>query len=213
MIDIIQDLEDTLKEHPDRLYLCTNEVGHEERGILVRFADDTHEFFNPAFQKREKPFINRERDILTGDEYLVPRFASVEIVYQDCLGSVKANLLNEGASVVMCQAMDLLNGITSKDYGLPILEGFDDLTDEEKGEIISDYLGRSQEMYNEFDKELEDNSETRQIWNAAKFIKRFAEGKVKTEPRPQSNREKKRLKNLIKSIKQQTNKTKFWRKK
>jgi len=209
MIPLIQDLEETLKEHPERLFLCTNEIGYKERGILVRFADDTHEFLNPAFQKKDVPIINREKDIFTGEEYLIPRFTNVEIVYQDCLGAVKANKLNEAASVIMCQAMDLLNGLTAKDYGLPILEGFDDLSADDKAEIIADYVKSLGEKYSLLDNDLSSNEETKDIWDAAKYIKGVSDGTINTEKGLLSNRKKKKLKKMIDQVKHQSNRLKF----
>jgi len=210
MVNLIRDLEDTLKERTDRLFLCSNEIGYEERAILVKFADDTHEFINPAFQKRDVPIINREKDIITGEEYLVPRFTTIEIVYQDCLGSVKAYKLNQAASVVMCQAMDMLNGITASDYGLPILEGFDDLSSDEKAEIISEYTMSLKERYNYLDKELSNSNEVKDIWNASKYFKGIADGEIELDKSPDSNRKKKKLRKLVDDIKHQANKMKFW---
>ena len=57
---IRQDLTDTIETLDDRIFLCSNEIGREERAFVLKFKDGIHLYLNPAFIKRDRIFINRE---------------------------------------------------------------------------------------------------------------------------------------------------------
>lgn len=209
---IRQNLTDTLNSLEDRIFLCNNELGERERAFALKFQDQIKLYFNPAFKRREKIFINREKDVFNGKEYFIPRYSSVDIVYQDEDGQVLCDRLNEVASVVICQAMSLLDGIRTSDIGLEILDGFDDFTEDEKAEILSDYINWLKAGAEELDQELMGDSETESTWSRAKFIQGVSDGTIELEETPPSNNEKKRWKKYFKAIKDKVSRNKFWNK-
>ena len=209
---IRQDLTDTIETLDDRIFLCSNEIGREERAFVLKFKDGVHLYLNPAFISRDKIFINREVDILTGKEYFIPRYSSVSLAYQDEDGNLKADKLNEVASVVVNQAMNLLDGIYASDIGLEVTPEFDEMSEEDKKEILAGYIEALSHLGEEMDEELSGDSETHDQWSAAKFIQGVADGTIKTEKDPPSNNEKKRWKKFFKSLKANENKNKFWKK-
>jgi len=210
---IVQDLEDTIEAHEDLLYLCANEIGYRERAIDMKFTDDTYIFMNPAFKKVDKLVLSRELDRLNGKEYLVPRYNEIELNYQDCLGSIKAAKMTDSGAIVICQAMDTIDGIFASDYGLEIIPEFDQATQEEQQEVIDEWLKSFNESYKKLDSELsnDENKKVKDAWNAAKFIEAVNTGKVELDRDEQvSNRKKKKINKFIKSIKDQKNKLRFW---
>ena len=209
---IRQDLTDTIETLEDRIFLCSNEIGRNERAFALKFKDGVHLYFNPSFISRDKIFINREVDILTGKEYFIPRWSEVSIAYQDENGTVHANKMNEVASVVVNQAMNLLDGIFTSDIGLEIIPEFDEMTEEEKKEILSGYIEEIEDLGIMMDNDLSGDSETHDQWSAAKFIQGVADGTIKTEKDPPSNNEQKRWRKFLKSIKSNENRNKFWNK-
>lgn len=210
--EIVQALDDTLDEHKELVYLCANELGYSERAIDIRFSDDTYIFMNPAFQKVDKLVLSREMDRHNGKEYIVPRYNEVELVYQDCLGATKAARFVDSGAIVVCQAMDTIDGMFASDYGLEIIPEFDEATPEEQQQVINAYLTSMNDAYNKLDKELSEDEETKGPWKAARFLEGVNDGSVQLEEEV-SNRKKKRLKKAIDNIIHQTNKLKFWRKK
>ena len=213
-VELIQSLDDTLDEHTDLIYLCANEVGYRERAIDVRFEDDTQIFMNPAIQKVDKLILSREVDRHDGKEYIVPRYAELELAFQDCLGAVKAYKFTDAGAIILGQAMDTLDGIFASDYGLEVIPEFDVATPEEQEQVIDLYLKSLSEGYNILDKELSEDESTKAPWNAAKFIEAVSKGEVELEEeKPLSKRKQKRIKKFIKSIEQYANKMKFWSKK
>ena len=152
--EIVQDLDDTMDAHPELLFLASNEVGHKERAIDIRFTDDTYIFMNPYLRKMERLTLSREIDRIDGKEYIVPRFGYVELVYQDCLGSIKMVKLEGPAALIACDALDVLDGIFSKDIGLEVIPEFDQATPEEQREVIDMYINSLNERYDALDKDL-----------------------------------------------------------
>lgn len=215
-IEICQDLEDTLAAHPELVYLCANEIGHPERAIDVRFADDTYLFYNPLFKHVDKMQLCREIDRHNGKEYIVPRFSEIELIYQDTLGGVKANKIVGPAAIVICQAMDTMDGLFASDIGLEVLPEFDKASEEEKIQVLTAYMDSFKSSYEKLDKELSTNTSTAQLWKAAKFIEASNKGEVefeKEEDKPLSKRKQRFFTRMAKKFKQNENRLKFWRKK
>lgn len=210
-IELLQNLSDTI-ESTDRLYLCANEIGYEERAFAIKFKDETEIFFNPAFQHRDKPIFYREKSYVDGKEYIIPRFTDVSLVFQDSAGKVLGLKFNEAASIIVCQAMNTIDGLFDSDYGLEIIPEFDQASREEQEEIIAGYAEEIGKLGKMMDEELSNNEETKDTWKAAKFYRAVADGEVEFDNPPSSNREKKRIANAAKALKNQFNKLKFWRK-
>lgn len=214
--ELVQKLEDKLDTNKDLVFTVSQEVGNTERAVDIRFADDTYIFMNPIFQKADRLKLCREFDRIKEKEFIVPRFSNVEVVFQDCLGAVKATKLEDVAAMVMHQAIDMLDGVYPGDIGLEILPEFDQATPEEQQEVIEVYLSKYlKDMYNELDADLLANDETRDQWNSIKFMAAKSRGEVKTEEEqvPLSNRKKKFINKLSKQLNASKNKMKFWRNK
>lgn len=212
--ELVQSLDDTLEVHKELVYLCANEIGYKERALDIRFADDTEIFMNPAFQKVSELVLSRELDRHNGKEYIIPRYNEVEIVFQDCLGSVKAFKFTGVGANIVCQAMDTLDGIFASDYGLEVIPEFDEATPEEQQQVIDLYLKSLEERYKALDKELSEDEETKGPWKAARFIEAVKNGDVELEEeKPLSKRKQKRINKIAKSIQHYASKMKFWEKK
>ena len=197
---VVNDLCDTLNSMEDRLYLTANQIGYAIRAIAIKFDKETNVYFNPVYKSRDHMIIFREKDLLTGKEYLIPRFTEVSLLFQDYTGKARGYKFNEASSIVVCQAFDAVEGILVSDYGLEIIPEFDEASDEEKQEVIAEYMSSIESMYNTLDKELEDNSETSKSWNQAKFIAGTLNGDVQFEQKPLSNKKKRLLKRLFKRL-------------
>lgn len=206
-IEILQDLCDTLETLDDRLYLTANQIGYEERAVGIKSESETDVFMNPAITKRDKPIINREKDLLTGKEYFIPRYNEIEVNFQDCLGSVRALKMTDIAAITMCQAIDAINGLLVSDYGLEIIPEFDEASEEEKAEVLEAYSKSLIQASEDLDKELSEDEETSKVWKNAKLIKGIQDGSIEPvkEEKPLSNRKKKKLNKILKFIKSQKN--------
>ena len=97
--------------------------------------------------------------------------------------------------------MNLLDGILDSDIGLEVIPEFDEATEEEKQEVLSAYLSSISEAAKQFNEDLSTDEETKETWNAAKFITSFAEGNIEIEKKELSNRKKKQLNKILKMFK------------
>lgn len=207
VITIIQDLDDTLKylnKIDGRLFLTSNQIGYTERAFVIKFEDENKFFFNPIFYGRKDVVLSREKDYLSGVEYFVPRYKQCIINYQDSLGRPKANRFDNEASVVVCQAMDALEGLLVSDWGLEIIPEFDLASKEEQQEVISEYIKSLTAFRDTLDKDLTE-SEDKEEYKAIKFMQGVADGSIKVEhEEPKLNRAQRR--GLAKVIKRISNK-------
>lgn len=213
---IVQDLEDAMDNNKELLFVCSKEVGHLERAIDVRFTDDTYVFMNPVIKSCGNVVLAREIDRINGKEYIVPRFSNIELIFQDCLGSIKGIKFNDMPALIISQAMDMLDGIYPSDIGLEIIPEFDSASKEEQNAVIEEYLKSLTSQYKHIDEELSnsDDENVRKQWDAVKFMIASYKGDVKfdEDTKKTSKREQKRLKKLVDSVIHRNNKLKFWNK-
>lgn len=205
---LIADLVDTLKVNPDRFYLCGKEIGFKERVIAVRLSDDDNilVMINPAIKEAAKMIIYREKDPLNHMEYFIPRFSDLSLTFQVgdnkklTYGEVKSYKFSEGASVVLCQAYDVLNGLFPSDYGLEIIPEFDEAPEEEQAEVLEEYIKSLKEFYTKLDAELISDEEYSNVWDQSKFISAVNSGQVEFRQPEVSNRKMRKLKRLLKRL-------------
>ena len=158
---LVTDLKDTLKAHPERFYLCGKEIGFEERIIAIRLSEDSNiiTMINPAIKSANNMIIYREKDPLNQLEYFIPRFSELTLTFQEgdsklVYGNIKSYKFSEGASIVLGQAFDLLNGLLPSDYGLEVIPEFDKASKEEQEEVLEAYINSLHDCYAKLDAEL-----------------------------------------------------------
>lgn len=213
---LIQKLDKVLDENPNYVFSISQEAGMLERAINAKFQDGVNTLMNPMFKVADRLKLSRELDRIDNKEYIVPRFTNVEVVYQDSLGRIRGMKLNDEAAMIMHQAMDMLDGVYPSDIGLEIIPEFDEASPEEQQQVIEEYFKTYiNKIYSDLDNDLTSNNDTKDEWNAIKFMAAKSRGDVKidNEEAPLSNRKKKFINKLAKQIKASKNKMKFWRKK
>ncbi len=195
--ELIQDLKDTLMSSDVRTYLCANELNEDKRIFAVKFDKEILIFANPVYQERKDFGLIRELDFAVNKEFIIPRFKSVTICYQNESGEVKATKFNDDAAIVICQAMDCLDGIHAHDFGLEVLPEFDEATDEEREEVVKMYLNSLKDFDYALDKDLSENEETKAAWTNFKFNRAVVNGDVEIDkefvPEQKLNRKQRRF--------------------
>lgn len=210
---LLQDLDDSMTKSV--AFLCPNEIGRTERAINLRTDTDNITLYNPVYSVREDLQLVAEIDVITGEKYLIPRWTKVQLQYQNEFGQPRSTaVLDSQSSALMSQAMDTLDGLRTSDYGLIILPEFEQASDEEKSQVIAAYLDQLHETQLKLDHELQQNEETREIWEANRYLAKLEDGSIvnQDDEAPMSNRKKRRLSKFLKSMNAQINKAKFWKK-
>ena len=177
-------------------------IGIAYRIFVIKFGDKLKCFINPMIQKAEGLELSREKcSSIPDKEFIRPRNNKIHVIYSTPLGKIESVMLAGKAATVFQHEMDHLDGLLISDVGLEIDKDFDEATEEEKQEVLSAYLSSISEAAKQFNEDLSTDEETKETWNAAKFITSFAEGNIEIEKKELSNRKKKQLNKILKMFK------------
>lgn len=179
----IEDLRDTLRHHKDLVALAAPQIAKRYRIFCMKFAgNDIRTFINPLILERKGMRINQEQQIGFGtfdnDTYFTFRSAEITAGYQTPTGRVESNKFTNEACVVFEQMMQLLDGVFVSDFGLIKLEGFDDLSEDEKKEIFNDYANLLQQKSEQSEQELKEDKSLAQLNKLTKFYTEYSLGNV-----------------------------------
>lgn len=180
---IIEDLRDTLRGNKELVALSAPQIASRDRIFCMKFAgNDIRTFINPLIISRKESHLNEEKQIGFGDYnneiYFVPRFRELVVGYQTPTGKVESTVLTNEASCVFEQMIQLLDGVFISDFGLLKLEGFDDLSKEEKTEIFKMYAEYLKGQQEELNKEFEEDEALKNLNDLTRFYTDVALGKV-----------------------------------
>lgn len=155
-------MEESLKAS-NLTYLTSNQLGLDERIILVKYDnDEIHAFINPIISYYSKKlFLSREKDLFDGKDYLIPRKEVIEVTYVNKSGQPRKTIYKEGAAALLQNLIELLEGVFVSDYGLEIIPEFDEATPEEREEVVKAYI----ESLNIQQKDLEEQSKDNPFMN------------------------------------------------
>lgn len=195
IVPILKDLSDELFANDNLIALSAPQIGHNVRIFALKFSDEIRFFVNPLYVKRKELFVNREKCYSLGDqEYLIPRFKSVEFIYTKTNGKVE-QLTFEGIAATQFQQMyDLLEGLTLEDYGLPIDPDFDELSEEEQRDITDQYLNSLTQLLDCLQEDIKSDPILREQQHTIDFLTSVALGETKIA-QPKMNREQRRKAN------------------
>ena len=109
------------------------------------------------------------------------RNTEVTVMYQRPTGQPETRKLLGLAADVFQQCMDDIDGILLSDIGLEIDDNWDNLSEEERQEIIETYLDSLDLRQKELQQEIQDNSELKEINDAIEFMTSVYKGETKIE--------------------------------
>lgn len=179
LVEILQTLDNDLTNTKDLFALSAQQIGHNIRLFALKFSEGNAFFINPLIKHKENPTISREKCITCGEqEYLIPRYKNIEVIYTRTSGYVEQIALSGGAAYSFQQMFDLLDGIQLSDYGLPIDDDFDKASDDEKREVIEEYLKALHKFNGDLNNEIENDDEMRDIKHTIEFYTGVATGEI-----------------------------------
>lgn len=158
--------------------LTAPQVGVDMRIVVLNFDGDVRTFINPVVSNRKGIELSREVCEIDGKEYIVPRNNDIDIYYTTPLGQIEHRQLLGMAAKVMLHQLDILDGISASDFGLEVMEGFDEASDEDKDKIIKMYLDSLDLLGKQVEEELKNDEDAQQIKNAVNFITKVRKGEV-----------------------------------
>ena len=195
---ILHTIVETFKKHlrdSDEVAVAAPMLGRKERIFCLKFANgDIRAFINPMITGKSGVIMSDEHQIgFSPKRFIVPRFKEIDVVYITPAGNVEANTFKDGASSIIQQMIDLLDGIILKDFALEVLDGWDELPIDDKLTIFKMYL-ESLNKKSEGLQEIIDKDKTlKDIDKELSFMRQYQEGKIETMPL--TDEEKQQLQN------------------
>lgn len=198
-------IKDILYAKTDLVALSAPQININKRLFCIKFSNgDIRTFINPMIAKGEGMHFSRENNIsLPNKEFILPRYEKINVCYQTPTGKIESNILESPVSDVFQQMTDLLDGITLETFGLPVLKGWDEATDEEREEVLKLYAQNLEEYKSSLQKEIEETPELKQLNDAIDFMAKVQTGEIQLEEKkPHLNYKQRRLlKKLERKIK------------
>lgn len=180
---VITDLRDTLIAHKDLVALAAPQIASRYRIFCMKFkGNDVRTFINPLILERKGTKLNQEQQIGFGSfdnkTYFTFRSAELTAGYQTPTGRVETNRFTDEACVVFEQMVQLLDGVFVSDFGLEKLDGFDDLSEEERKEIFTQYAQYLTQKSAQAEEAIKNDKELAQLDKLTKFYTQYSLGNV-----------------------------------
>ena len=177
---IVAEMTNYLKSHKNLAALSAKQLGYTERIFCIKFSDgDVREFINPLIYHGEGSHLSREVQIgVSSKEYIIPRYDNTYLAYMTLEGKDETNLFKKYVGEIVQQMVDLLDGVLLEDFGLEILEGFDEASDEEKADIIGIYVEMLRKIQKDIDLKFEEDDNLKMADRAVEFLKQKSLGKI-----------------------------------
>lgn len=198
----IQDLKDVLYAHKDLVCLSAPQIGVKARIFCIKFSNgDIRTFINPMITHSEGLHLSRESSASIPDkQFIVPRNNEIQATYQTPVGKIESNLFQGAVAEVFQQMEQSLNGVMLSDYGLEIVEGWDEATQEERDQVIEMYLNSLKERGLALNEEIQNTPNLKEISDAVDFMVSVSKGETKLEhvKTKEETQKEHQIQNLIK---------------
>lgn len=177
---IVSGLKDTIKAN-GLLSLSAPQIGFKKRVFVIKYGEDAlHAYINPVVTNVVGLDVQRETcPSLPNKTFLMPRNVEIYITYQTPLGDIKNEHLVGLASRVFLHEFDHLEGVNISDIGLELDDDFDDLSEEDRLEIIREYLESLDIREKQIKDEIENSPILKQISDGVKFMESVKKGETK----------------------------------
>lgn len=181
--EIVKYLKRTLRKRDDLFALSAPAIGYNKRVFCMKFENDQIKtFINPVIESYSPNGMQLSREkcsSVPGKEYIRVRNNDIRVMYQRPTGDAESNRLLGKAALVFQHEMDHLEGVLISDIGLEVIPEFDAATDEERSEVIKEYLDSLDIRLKQTNEEIQNDPELKQIDDATKFMTGVLTGEVK----------------------------------
>ena len=181
----VSDLKKVLNSEKDYVALCAPQIGSDLRLFIVKRAKSASEdsrykvFLNPIRVSSKGLHLSRETNLsLPNQQYVIPRSNEVHVAYQEIDGRPNSETFVGAYGEVVQQMIDMLDGITLADYGLPIDDDFDKASDKDKVAIIQMYLEHLKNNYNILTDEIQNDPNLQYLDKVIKFQTGILDGTI-----------------------------------
>lgn len=181
--EIVKYLKRTLRKREDLFALSAPAIGYNKRVFCMKFENDqVKTFINPIIESYSPNGMQLSREkcsSIPGKEYIRVRNNDIRVMYQKPTGEAESNRLLGKAALVFEHEMDHLEGVLISDIGLEIIPEFDTASEEERAEVIKEYLDSLDIRLKQTNEEIQNDPELKQIDDATKFMTGILTGEIK----------------------------------
>ena len=181
--EIVKYLKRTLRKWEDLFALSAPAIGYNKRVFCMKFENDqVKTFINPIIESYSPNGMQLSREkcsSIPGKEYIRVRNNDIRVMYQKPTGEAESNRLLGKAALVFEHEMDHLEGVLISDIGLEVIPEFDEASEEERTEVIKEYLDSLDIRLKQANEEVENDPELKQIDDATKFMTGILTGEIK----------------------------------
>ena len=181
--EIVKYLKRTLRKREDLFALSAPAIGYNKRVFCMKFENDqVKTFINPIIESYSPNGMQLSREkcsSIPGKEYIRVRNNDIRVMYQKPTGEAESTRLLGKAALVFEHEMDHLEGVLISDIGLEIIPEFDTASEEERAEVIKEYLDSLDIRLKQTNEEIQNDPELKQIDDATKFMTGILTGEIK----------------------------------
>ena len=200
MRQIILTLKETMREK-NLKSLSAPQIGIKKRIFCVKDSKGIHSFVNPMIKKSTEMTFSREIDECFPDkEYIYPRNGRIVVNYQTPLGDFKSTNVVGYSAFVFQRMIDHLNGVLISDIGLEIDELWDKASEEERAEVLKQYMESLDLVSKQLDEEIAKDENLTKQKKAIEFEHALIAGDVVVEQRETTEEESKQIEEKLKQV-------------
>ena len=209
ILDICTQMEEELNK-TEFAGITASLIGYDKRIIALKFEDKVECLINPMItqKKQEDYVVVKQKDIFSDQYYIIPRFKEIELFYTDKDKKVQKLGLKGDASYFYQQLSDILGGLLISDYGMPIDDDWEDLTDEQKNSIVELYMKSFQEASEYMESLIDEDPQAHDIRKTLAFMESVRKGETKLASRQPNRETRRRMKKQAKSFEKAVKKNK-----
>lgn len=179
--ETIVNLKHTIQEH-NLVALAAPQIGVNKRIMCINFNGDVRTFVNPVASAFKSFTLAKQTcPSIPDKQYIRPRYGEMLLTYQTPMGKIETRKFQGMTAFVAQYAVDILDGLTLEDVGLPLLDGWDELSEDDKDVIINEYLESLDLKRKDIKTEIENNPTLKQMSDAIDFMESVQKGETKLE--------------------------------
>lgn len=179
--DTVAALKRTLSKRDDLKALSAPAIGVDMRVFCIKYnKNEITTYVNPVIVNQSGLSLSREScSSIPDKEFIRIRNNDITVAYQTPRGIIENKRLVGMAAYVFQHEVDHLDGILLDDIGFEVWEDFDNATEEERQEVISEYITSLDIKRDEINTEIEQDPELKQIKDAVRFMTGVYTGEIK----------------------------------
>lgn len=177
--EIVSSLKHTIEKN-NITALSAPAIGYEYRIFCIKFNEEIKTFINPIIMDAKGLQLSREKcTSIPNKEFIIPRNNDLTVAYQRPTGKIETRQIVGLAALVFQHEMQHLDGILLSDLGLEIDSQWDEATEDERAEVLKEFLDSLDLYSSELEKEIQTDPELKQMSDAIDFMASVQTGKTK----------------------------------